>query len=76
MDKAFTSLERFAGLLKTAIEVTKVSEITVKEPGESDKIFTTLQKQDIYDIIDACIKLVKSEGDDRKWLSIKIKLKQ
>ena len=59
MDKVFTSLERFAGLLKTAVEATKVSEITVKEPGEPDKIFTTLQKQDIYDIIDACIKLVK-----------------
>ncbi len=52
-------IERFAGLLKTAIEATKVSEVTVKEPGESDKIFTTLQKQDVYDIIDACIMLVK-----------------
>lgn len=61
MDKVFTSLERFAGLLKAAIEATKVSEITVKEPGEPDKIFTTLQKQDVYDIIDACIKLIKNE---------------
>ena len=54
-------IERFAGLLKTAIEATKVSEIAVKEPGESDKIFTTLQKQDIYDIIDVCAKLAKNE---------------
>ena len=54
-------IERCAGLLKAAIEATKVSEITVKEPGEPDKIFTTLQKQDVYDIIDACIKLVKNE---------------
>ena len=56
-------IERFAGLLKAAIEATKVSEITVKEPGESDKIFTTLQKQDVYDIIDACIKLIEDEEE-------------
>ena len=54
-------IERFAGLLKTAIEATKVSEITVKEPGEPDKIFTTIQKQDIYDIVDVCAKLAKNE---------------
>ena len=54
-------IERFAGLLKAAIEATKVSEITVKEPREPDKIFTTLQKQDIYDIIDVCIKLIENE---------------
>ena len=56
-------IERFAGLLKAAIEATKVSEMTVKEPGESDKIFTTLQKQDVYDIIDACIKLIEDEEE-------------
>ena len=56
-------IERFAGLLKAAIEATKVSEITVKEPGESDKIFTTIQKQDVYDIIDACIKLIEDEEE-------------
>ena len=56
-------IERFAGLLKTAIEATKVSEIAVKEPGEPDKIFTTLQKQDIYDIMDVCIKLVKEKEE-------------
>ena len=54
-------IEKFAGLLKTAIEATQVSELTVKEPGQPDKVFTTIQKQDIYDIIDVCTKLVKEK---------------
>lgn len=54
-------IEKFTELLKTAIEATQVSELTVKEPGQPDKVFTTIQKQDIYDIIDACVTLVKKE---------------
>lgn len=54
-------IEKFVGLLKTAIEAAHVSELTVKEPGQSDKVFTTIQKQDIYDIIDVCAKLAKDE---------------
>lgn len=54
-------IEKFTELLKTAIEAAQVSELIVKEPGQPDKVFTTIQKQDIYDIIDVCAKLVKDE---------------
>ena len=54
-------IEKFTELLKTAIEATQVSELTIKEPRQPDKVFTTIQKQDIYDIIDVCVKLAKDE---------------